>query len=321
MIGALADIRGKVDFGIITIREDEFEALFNRLPDPFATVDGECIYNLHCLNLDGGGAYTIATVRCAQQGNGEAQQVANAILRDLAPRWLLVVGIAGGAPAMEFTLGDVIVATQVADFNVGAVTTKGEHEYALTGWVTHPEAQKHVAHLAALGKRLGAWNSPESIGAKRPGVKIVEENLCADPEWNNKVKATLEHHFNDSERHPKVTSGAIACSDLVMKHAELFQAWLKWFRQAKAVEMESAGIHHAAHAKGVPFLSIRGLSDIIGFRRDDTWATYACHRRRPSQSRSSKPSRSSRRARAQRIHRVPRRSPARPLIQPRKAMA
>jgi nucleoside phosphorylase/HEAT repeat protein len=266
-----------VDFGIITIREDEFVAVFDRLPKPFETVTGERIYNLHQIVFADGSSYTIATVRCAQQGNGEAQQVANAILHDLEPRWLLVVGIAGGAPAMEFTLGDVIVATEVADFNVGSATAAGTRQYALTGWVTHPAAQKHVANLPALSTRLGPWNTPKSIGQKRPGVDLSSVNFCASSEWNQKVRETLEVQFKDPRRKPKVTAGAIACSDLVVKDADLFHSWLQWFRQAKAVEMESAGVHRAAHAKGVPFLSIRGLSDIIGFKRDDLWVAYACH--------------------------------------------
>src|SRR5690349_12092682 len=116
-----SDLKGKVDFGIITIREDEFEAVLQRFPDRLGLVSGRRQYNIRRLAIGDGDAYTVAIVRCAAQGNGEAQQVANALLDELAPRWLLVVGIAGGAPAFEFTLGDVVVSTDVCDFNVGAV--------------------------------------------------------------------------------------------------------------------------------------------------------------------------------------------------------
>ena len=94
--------------------------------------------------------------------------MANALLDELAPRWLLVVGIAGSAPAVEFTLGDVVVSTDVCDFNVGAVLKDGSHEYALQGWVTHPDARKHAGNLGAIGEALGAWSSAASIGAARP---------------------------------------------------------------------------------------------------------------------------------------------------------
>jgi nucleoside phosphorylase len=42
-----------------------------------------------------------------------------------------------------------------------------------------------------------------------------------------------------------------------------------------AVEMESAGIYKATHGR-VPFLAIRGISDVVGFKRDHDWTPYAC---------------------------------------------
>ncbi|HEX2689083.1 MAG TPA: hypothetical protein VHN14_20820 [Kofleriaceae bacterium] len=45
---------------------------------------------------------------------------------------------------------------------------------------------------------------------------------------------------------------------------------------AVAVEMESAGIDKAAHGRNVPFLAIRGISDVVGFKRDPDWTAYAC---------------------------------------------
>ncbi len=185
----VGDIRGRVDFGIITIREDE-----------------------------------------------------------LSPRWLLVVGIGGGAPAPEFTLGDVVVATEVCDFNVGAVLKDGSREYALHGWMSHPEVAKLVANLPAVRKQLGAWNSAESVACARPDVKVSSKALSGGARWKKKLKDVMEDHVAEGRREPKVTAGAIACSDLVVKDAELFQVWLKFARHVIAVEMESAGIHKAAQA-------------------------------------------------------------------------
>ncbi|MFS8071739.1 MAG: hypothetical protein ACMG6S_35665, partial [Byssovorax sp.] len=272
-----SDLKGKVDFGIITIREDELEAVLQRFPDRLGLVSGRRQYNIRRLAIGDGDTYTVAIVRCAAQGNGEAQQVANALLDELAPRWLLVVGIAGGAPAFEFTLGDVVVSTDVCDFNVGAVLKDGSHEYALQGWVTHPDARKHAGNLGAIGEALGAWSSAASIGAARPEVQVPPKGLYGDTDWKKKVKRAVEHHFGGATREPKVTAGALACSDLVIKDAELFQVWLKIARQVIAVEMESAGIHRAAHDRQVPVLSIRGISDVVGLPRSPAWTGYACH--------------------------------------------
>jgi formylglycine-generating enzyme required for sulfatase activity/nucleoside phosphorylase len=270
----VAEFKGRVDFGIITIREDEMKAVLARFPHVIGTVSGRREYNLRCLAP--GDPYTVAIVRSAGQGTGEAQQVANHLLDELDPRWLLVAGIAGGAPAYEHTLGDVVVSTEVASFSVGAALQGGAHEYALQGWVNHPEARKRAANLPALDG-LGAWNSPQSIAVPRPAVNLSPENLYGNDAWKAKVAHTLQHHVARGRQEPVVTAGAIACSDLVMKDAELLSVWLKIARQVIAIEMESAGVHRAAHDRQVPFLSIRGLSDVVGLKRDHAWTEYACH--------------------------------------------
>jgi len=43
--------------------------------------------------------------------------------------------------------------------------------------------------------------------------------------------------------------------------------------------MELAGVYRAARRmnREYPILAIRGLSDVVGFKRDDRWTKYACH--------------------------------------------
>ncbi len=60
-----------------------------------------------------------------------------------------------------------------------------------------------------------------------------------------------------------------------MKDDEKMSVLLKFARQVVAVEMESAGIYKATHGR-VPFLAIRGISDVVGFKRDPDWTAYAC---------------------------------------------
>jgi hypothetical protein len=52
---------------------------------------------------------------------------------------------------------------------------------------------------------------------------------------------------------------------------------MKVARHVLAIEMESAGVYRAAHGHRVPTLSIRGISDIVGFKRSADWIQYACH--------------------------------------------
>jgi hypothetical protein len=50
-------------------------------------------------------------------------------------------------------------------------------------------------------------------------------------------------------------------------------------REVKAVDMEISGIFESARfdTGDLPVIVRRGLSDIIGFKRDTRWTEYACH--------------------------------------------
>jgi tetratricopeptide (TPR) repeat protein len=75
-----------------------------------------------------------------------------------------------------------------------------------------------------------------------------------------------------------VTAGAIGSSDRLIKDTRVLATFLlRAARQVLAVEMESAGVYRAASGRGVPCLAIRGLSDVVGFKRDPGWTAYACH--------------------------------------------
>jgi nucleoside phosphorylase/tetratricopeptide (TPR) repeat protein len=275
----IEEARGRVDFGILTIREDEFRAVLRRFPVKLGDglVSGLRMYNLRTLDLNDGSAYTVAVLRCTEQGNGEALAATRDLIEDLAPRWILVVGIAGAAPAHELTLGDVVISTRIIDFSVEALLKDGSFEHAVTGGPVHHQASVLAANLPAVEEALGAWNAPESIVAPRPPVDLAPGNFYGDEDWQKKVRRSLQHHFGGVPRAPRFTAGALAVSDRLVKDAERMQAWQKAARQFLAVEMESGGAHRATDPRSVPFLAIRGISDVVGFERDPAWTEYACH--------------------------------------------
>lgn len=270
----LSDIKGQVDFGILTIREDEFEAVLQRFP-PYDRAVGKRQYNLSRVDLGEGASYLVAVVRCTEPGTGEALDLARDLLEDLAPRWLLVVGIGGGVPSDEFTLGDVVVSTRFHDFSVEAVLQDRAPEYALAGGPVHKHAAALAANLPALKATLGAWSTAASIGVERPPIDVKAGTTYGDKAWQARVKKALTRQATRPE--PIVTAGAIASSDRLIKDTEVLGVWLKVARQVVAVEMESAGVYRAAHGAQVPVLAIRGISDIVGFKRDARWTRYACH--------------------------------------------
>src|SRR5215210_7565227 len=96
----VAEYKDKVDFGIITIREDEWEALLQRIPREELAVGRQtyAISRLQTINED---EYVIASVRCPEPGNNQGQAVARTLIDELNPQWILLVGIAGSIPDYE----------------------------------------------------------------------------------------------------------------------------------------------------------------------------------------------------------------------------
>ena len=157
-----AQVKGQVHFGIITMRTDEFEAVLQRFPTRDNAMGQNRLYSLSRFSVEQD-EYTVAVMRCPEQGEGEAQDAARDLIDELDPRWLVVVGIAGGVPSDDFSLGDVIVGTQIVDFTREAVKQGKPSEYDLAGGPAHKRVRSVVAQLSALKNELGEWNSDEAI--------------------------------------------------------------------------------------------------------------------------------------------------------------
>ena len=276
------DLKGKIDFGIITIREDEFEAVLQRLPAQ-QLVTGRQGYAISRLQTANGDEYMIAIARCIEPGNGQGQLVARDLIDDLDPQWLFLVGIAGSVPDYEYTLGDVILATRLHDFSISASLEdqkeRTSQQFSTRGGGMHPEVQKWLSLLPALPSFLEPWNTPEALTVPRPQVKFAKGNFYGSEQWKKTVRARLNRYFgkNSVRKKPKAFAGSVASSDVLLKNSKMAGQWLNTARDLKAVEMELAGVYLAASHAHKPVLAIRGISDVVGFKRSPDWTTYACH--------------------------------------------
>ncbi|MHC4401202.1 MAG: hypothetical protein ACYTG0_16130, partial [Planctomycetota bacterium] len=70
------DVRGRVDFAIITIREDEFEAVLDRFSPRQPVEGGKQLYEYCRLTTEAGAECCVAVVRSLEQGQTAAQSVA-----------------------------------------------------------------------------------------------------------------------------------------------------------------------------------------------------------------------------------------------------
>ncbi|HEX2686329.1 MAG TPA: hypothetical protein VHN14_06915 [Kofleriaceae bacterium] len=270
--------RVKVDIGILTIREDEFRAVL----DAFPQKAGDKVhrgasrqYILRHAEAATGERYTVAILRQVEQGTGEAQHIARDLIEDLAPKLVLVVGIAGGLPSDDVTLGDVVLGTRIHDFTVEAVGAGHEVTYAASGGLIDTATAAAVATLAGREDELGDWTSTLP---SQPAVAWTEEGqVYGPPEWQRELRAKLEHHYGGGapRRSPTYVSGSIASSDRLVKDPTVLFPWLTTVRNLIAVEMESSGVYRAVRER-CPMLAIRGISDIVGLKRADAWTKYAC---------------------------------------------
>src|SRR5207253_1861941 len=132
-----------------------------------------------------------------------------------------------------------------------------------------------AANLAADAAKYGDWNSEASIGMRRPPVNLSNRNIYGPHEWRRKLRESLNEYFGPKgrDRQPIVFDGPIGSSSTMVKDPKIFALWLDKNRAVKAVDMEIAGAYEAARSvRGdTPVIIIRGLSDIVGLKRDTRW--------------------------------------------------
>ena len=220
-------------------------------------------------------------------GQGIAQAVTRDLIDDLNPRWLFLVGIGGGIPNNEYSLGDVILASRFLDFSVTAALQDKPPEFSVTGESMHVDVEALLAHMPSFEKeQLKGWNSKQKIRMAKPEVIAPPDLNVAvyygSEDWRKDVQRSLLVNFPAAKkvRNPKVRSAPIITSNALIKDASLAKLWTQTARHVEAVEMELGGVCDAAKYGGdrdYRVLAVRGLSDIVGFKRSGDWTTYACH--------------------------------------------
>jgi nucleoside phosphorylase len=282
----MAKLEPPVDLGVITIREDECDAVVRRLGE----IDLEGIpptsnwsYTTARVPNVYGGHFRIAVARTHGQGGGFAQATTEAMRSDIEPKWIVVVGICGAVPDDEFTLGDVVIATRLHDFSVSALLPGSAKEFTNLGGEMAPDIQNLTANLPTLKRTLDGWQEDSFLKTPPPVDWKAEKNYTGTLKWNEKVRKCLEESFGPQSNRtgPRVTARSVASSGDLIKDSGVVEQWLNGARDLAGIEMELPGIYRAAAAtrsrSQIPVLAVRGISDIIGFNRDPRWTKYACH--------------------------------------------
>lgn len=195
------------------------------------------------------------------------------MIEDLSPSLLLVVGIAGGLPSEDLSLGDVVLSTRINDYCVEARKENEQPAYALSGGPISKRLQGGIANLQARHREFGEWTARLP---PKPPVNWMEDGALYGPEaWQQSLRSTLHAHYaTNAVRAPRFTSGTIASSDRLIKDPQVLFPWIQTARNILAIEMESGGVFRAARDR-CEMLAIRSLSDIVGLKRSNAWTSYA----------------------------------------------
>ncbi len=279
------DVRGRIDFVVITIREDEFQAVLNRFQPVGSIFGGRQAYQYCELRNAESALISCAVTRSYGQGTVPAALCTQYAIEDLSPKWLVLTGIAGAVPDSEFTLGDVLLADTLVDFTVSAVIEGRPREYRTSGGSMEASVERLLSALPAFREILGDWSNPSKVGRARPQIlysdDITDDRYYGSDDDRQKVRAAFAHHFGpgNAPRLPKFTMGAVASSDELVKSTGDLRSRRAIARQITHIEMELAGAYQAARRarpRELPLLSVRGISDVVGFKRADEWTEFAC---------------------------------------------
>lgn len=240
--------RPPVDFVIITALEEEREALLSMLGDYVILDKGDAdIHTYYFAELQTDrrdqSRYQVIVTCLINMGPITATAQTVTVINRWKPRYVLLVGIACGIEG-EVCHGDVIVASQVADYTLGK-QAKGKRQVR---WEVFPCG---ASLLDSSNNIRGKWY--ERIGVPRP--------IDGKP---------IRH------------KGVVASGGDVIQGDKIIATYSKSWPKLIGIEMESGGVAAGVHqtAERPEFLMVKGVSDFGEDKHDPKvkpWREYACH--------------------------------------------
>ncbi|MCP4696604.1 MAG: 5'-methylthioadenosine/S-adenosylhomocysteine nucleosidase [Gammaproteobacteria bacterium] len=231
-----------IDIAIITIIEEEYLAVKQHLhntcsiqgtatnPNTHAWVSGEI--DAPHLSIP----YKVILAMAGEAGNNSGAIATNRTIERWKPRYVLLVGIAGGLPREGLVKGDVVLSSIIWDYEYGKIDNGFKPRMDFTYRVDGP-----LLRSGKIFSRDKNWN------------------------WRDKIIASPP----EPEHTPKVITGPIASGNKVVDNItdEFFERVLEAWPKIQAVEMEGAGAAFAIEAakeegRAIGFFMVRGISDM-----------------------------------------------------------
>ncbi|MBI3413009.1 MAG: hypothetical protein HY051_02945 [Candidatus Aenigmarchaeota archaeon] len=225
-----------VDFLLACPLPEEWAAMASQLGHSFDPID-------QLLPAKRGqiGKFQVVCVQVGKYQENAASSLQQ-VITTFEPRWVLIVGIAGGFPDGKFRHGDVIIASNV---------------------------------YGVVGKIIGGSFKRRPDQDWRPDRTLLEHaELIAkmSPEWVDNVGIAWPKP--EEKRTPKVDSGYVVSINATVDDLNypLVQDLRKGIPEADAIEMEGTGVGSAIRLtqskQSIGALMIRGISDVPGLTSD-----------------------------------------------------
>lgn len=278
--------------GWICVLQKEYRAalaILDETYDNVALARGEGDRNNYVLGRVGEHYIVINLPPSGWHGRIRASTIAHD-MRSSFPRmrFVLIVGIAGGAPSPkeDVRLGDVVLGTQVVPWNTGKWT---QHGFQRTGMPRAPPRELLEA-ITFLDQRF--WSSGElllsesieGIASKAPnGAAFLRptkdrlykpgfahtESVCDCLKTESELREQLSSRDSRDGEPVRVFQGAIGSDDVVMKNAQTRDVVTRR-ENILCFEMEADGVMDI-----MPCLPVRGISDYADEHKNNEWHLYA----------------------------------------------
>jgi nucleoside phosphorylase len=231
-----------IDVAIITILDDEYKAVLNEL-DSHERPRGLKTPNLFAWELgkinraNSALPYNVVVALAGHKGTLSGEYVTLKTIEVWAPRYILLVGIAGGFTRNELKLGDVVVSDLIRGYEYGKIS--GQQIFTPRDDLEYPV------------------DTPLVTNARSLSVK--------EPNWAKKIVQFAPEKGIE----PKMVAGPVASGDKVVDDPtnSFFSHVLDRWPDIQAIEMEGVGAAFAIHkareeGKVVGFVMLRGISDM-----------------------------------------------------------
>lgn len=241
-----------IDFLIITALEEELNAILNKLPKyemlPPSSEDVRIYYcsKLPTIFPDGThGEYEVVVTVLPSMGRVAAAAVTSDAIRMWSPRYILLIGIAGGVSEQGAKLGDILVSTQIVDYELQKITP----DRIEIRWQVHQSDPRLVTVTS-----------------------VLDFEACV-----SYIKFLRPRHGKS-----KRILGPLASGDKVIAFGQVMSEYRNIWPSLIGVEMEAGGVAAISFQASRPpgFLMIRGVSDLADEKKNSKyvkrWRLYAC---------------------------------------------